>query len=549
MEQTQIFMNLGKYKQRAEIVLDDLIDNQIMTRIWEHDHTVWKSDPTEITNRLGWLHIAEAMFEQLPRLEKLVFDLRNAGFTQAVLLGMGGSSLAPEVFRETFGVQAGYLDLIVLDSTDPNAIRKLDDRLNLQETIFIVATKSGGTVETLSFFKYFYNRVLDVIGSESAGKHFIAITDQGSKLEELGTTYRFRDIFLNDPNIGGRYSALSFFGLLPAALLGVNIEVLLERALTGLCSCDSCDCALDNNNYGVQLGAILGDLAQKGLDKLTLITSPEIDSFGNWVEQLIAESTGKEGKGILPVVGEPIGSPDVYSNDRLFVYLTLESDQSQEDTLKDLAASGHPVVMIQLEDHYDLGGQFFLWEVATAVAAHILKINPFDQPNVESAKILAREMVATYQETGAIPEGNFAPLSRDNLEDFIENNIQEGSYLAIQAFLEPSREIETALQQLRIELRDQYKTATTLGFGPRFLHSTGQLHKGDSGKGLFIQLVSSQEDDLLIPDQAGKNESRLGFGMLKNAQAEGDARALMDENRSVIRFKLVPPVLKTLEMF
>jgi glucose-6-phosphate isomerase len=549
MDQTQIFMNLGKYKPSAERVLDELVDNKIMTRIWEHDHMVWKSDPTEITNRLGWLHIAEAMYEHLPRLDKLVSDLKEDNITRAVLLGMGGSSLAPEVFRETFGVQAGFLDLVVLDSTDPDTIRNLEDQLDLQETVFIVATKSGGTVETLSFFKYFYNRVQESLGSEGAGNHFIAITDPGSNLEKLSKTYQFRDLFLNDPNIGGRYSALSFFGLLPAALIGINLELLLERSLTGLCSCESCDCALDDNNYGVQLGALLGDLALAGRDKLTLITSPGIASFGNWVEQLIAESTGKEGKGILPVVAEPLGGPEVYSGDRLFIYLRLEGDQSLDDSLQSLSVAGHPVVVIQLDDLYDLGGQFFLWEVATAVASHVFKINPFDQPNVESAKILAREMVTKYQETGEIPEGEFAPISHETLTDFIEKNIQAGSYLAIQAYLEPSDEVVTALQQLRIKLRDRYKTATTLGFGPRYLHSTGQLHKGDSGKGLFIQFISSQQDDLLIPDQAGETESRMGFGMLKNAQAEGDARVLMEENRKLIRFKVPKPIRKNLELF
>ena len=475
MTENQIFISLGEYRDKVEKTMWELEDHKIMTRIWDHDHTVWKPDPTEISNRLGWLHSPHAMLEEIARLEDLVSGLQSEGFTQAVLLGMGGSSLAPEVLRETFGVQDGFLDLFVLDSTDPDAIRALESKLSMPETVFLVATKSGGTVETLSFFKYFYNLVLESVGSRDAGQHFIAITDPGSKLEDLARQYQFRSTFLNDPHIGGRYSALSFFGMVPAALLGIDLETLLASSLTGLCSCESCDCALDENNYGVQLGAVLGILAQAGRDKLTLVTSREISSFGNWVEQLIAESTGKEGRGILPVVGEKITTPDPYLNDRLFVYLKLEDDQIQDAAVNELVEAGHPVIWIQLADRYDLGGQFFLWELATAIAGHILKINPFDQPNVESAKILARKMVAEYQETGKLPRGEFSKLDPAVLDRFLEQSILPGSYLSLQAYLQPTPEIEQALLSVRHKLRDKYKIATTLGFGPRFLHSTGSI--------------------------------------------------------------------------
>ncbi len=546
MDQNHILWNLGDYEKNIGQVLDDLETKKIMQRIWNHDHTVWKSDPTEINNRLGWLHIAETMLENISRMEQLASDLIHEGYTQAVLLGMGGSSLAPEVFKKTFGVRKGALDLAVLDSTDPDAILGIGSELDLNKTVFIVATKSGGTVETLSFFKYFYNKVLKKVGPEQVGSHFIAITDPDSKLVNLASKNGFRATFLNDPDIGGRYSALSYFGLVPAALLGVDVETLLQRSLTALCSCEDCDCALDEYNFGAQLGVILGEMARKGRDKLTLITSPEITSFGNWVEQLIAESTGKEGLGILPVVGETFGNPDVYSDDRLFVFLRLDNDKTHDDLIQSLQEAGHPVVWIQLEDIYDLGGQFFLWEMATAVAGHILKINPFDQPNVESAKTLARDMMAEYMETGKLPKEEYTELTWEALNSFLTDSVSSGSYLSLHAYVQPTVEIETELQKIRLNLRNQYKVATTLGFGPRFLHSTGQLHKGDRGNGIFIQLNSTPETDLPIPDKAGRPDSSMSFGVLKKAQALGDAQALRDVNRRLIRFDLGSDVLKGL---
>jgi glucose-6-phosphate isomerase len=454
-----------------------------------------------------------------------------------LLLGMGGSSMAPEVFRNAFGVKEGYLDLAVLDSTDPAAVSSYAGELEYDKTLFIVATKSGGTAETLSFFKYFYNQVAAELGVESAGQHFVAITDPGSKLEALGKQYHYRDIFLNDPNIGGRYSALSYFGLVPAALLGVDLETLLNRALVAACNSESCNDPVEGNNRSALLGVIMGELAKTGRDKITFVTSPAIISFGNWVEQLIAESTGKDGKGILPIVTEPIGNPEVYGSDRLFVYLRLEGNATHDQAVRALSEAGHPLVTFHLNDVYDLGQQFFLWEMATAVAGCRLGINPFDQPNVEAAKVLARQMIAAYQTKGELPQSVTSPLSRSSLDSFL-SSAQPGDYVVIQAYVQPTAETSELLETLSVQIRRQHKLATTIGYGPRFLHSTGQLHKGDRGNGLFIQLTSETGKDLPIPDQAGENASSISFGVLKLSQAIGDGQALREANRRVIRFHL-----------
>ncbi|MBC8449097.1 MAG: bifunctional transaldolase/phosoglucose isomerase [Chloroflexi bacterium] len=544
--------SLGSYQAAVDDALAEMKEDRIMTRIWAHDHTVWKAEPTEITNRLGWLHTAEVVLKSLPRLEGLVEAVRAAGCTHALLLGMGGSSLAPEVFRKTFGpstgsgrgLKDGYLDLAVLDSTDPGAVLAHAERLDLSRTLFIVATKSGGTVETLSFFKFFYNRVADALGTDQAGEHFIAITDPGSKLADLAERYGFRATFLNDPNIGGRYAALSYFGLVPAVLVGVDVGLLLGRALAATCGSEPCVTMEDNS--GAWLGAILGELAKAGRDKVTFAVSPAIASFGDWVEQLIAESTGKEGQGILPVVGEPLGPPGVYGNDRLFVHLRLDGDGTHDAALAALEAAGHPVVRLNLHDPYDLGGQFFLWEMATAVAGHRLDINPFDQPNVEAAKVLARKMVAEYTDKGVLPPGESAPLTAQALKEFLAQ-AQPGDYIALQAYLQPTAETDTALAALRIRLRDRYRLATTVGYGPRFLHSTGQLHKGDAGSGLFVQFTADDPQDAPIPDEAGSPDSTMTFGVLKAAQALGDRRALLDAGRRVLSFHLGNDVVGSLK--
>lgn len=523
--------SLGEFQSRVDTAHEDMIREKIISRIWAHDHTVWKPEPDEIANRLGWLDIAERMQDAIPTLRELAEKLYWEGYRQAVLLGMGGSSLAPEVFYKTFGKREGFLDLEILDSTDPGAILELEGHLDLAHTLFIVSTKSGTTTETLSFFKYFYNLIIEKQGLEHAGDHFIAITDPDSMMVELASSHQFRAIFTNDPNIGGRYSALSYFGLVPATLIGVDVARLLSDAKN---MADKCKF---EENPGGYLGLILGELAKFGRDKATFILSPKIASFGEWVEQLIAESTGKEGKGILPVVGESLGSISVYGSDRLFVFIQLDGDESNAAEIKRISNAGHPVLSLKLHDRYEMGGQFYLWELATAVAGYRMEINPFDQPNVEAAKVLARNIIMDFTQKGTLPELQPADLSPLIVSSFLDQAIP-GAYLAIQAYVNPDESMVLALKKLCRTLRDTTHMATTLGYGPRFLHSTGQLHKGDAGKGLFIQLTSKTMEDVNIPDEAGGTDSAISFGTLKTAQVLGDQQALLKTGRKVILFDL-----------
>lgn len=528
---------LGQYQTAVDDTLAQMRRDNVIARIWDHDHTVWKPDPQEITNRLGWLTIAAAMQEEVDRMSDFLAEVKSAGYTHALLLGMGGSSLAPEVFSNVFGGGDGYLKLAVLDSTDPGTVLSYDRQLDLSKTLFIVSTKSGGTVETLSFFKYFYNRVADELGAEEAGAHFAAITDPGSKLVDLAEKYDFRATFINDPNIGGRYSVLSFFGLLPAALVGVDVDRLLARTQVAAHNAHGVD-----GNASAELGAIMGALAESGRDKLTFVSSPPLANFGDWVEQLIAESTGKEGKGILPVVGGPLGAPDAYGDDRLFVYLRLDGDDTYDKAVARMADTGQPVIWVHLQDLYDLGAQFFLWEMATAVAGHLLGIQPFDQPNVESAKVQARKMVSAYKESGKLPEAETVAPSAARLRAFLQK-AEPGDYIALQAYVQPTPDVDKALETLRVKLRDETRLAVTIGYGPRFLHSTGQLHKGDAGNGYFVQMTADMPKDAAIPDEAGKEASGMRFGVLKTAQALGDAAALREAGRRVIHFDLGSDVL------
>lgn len=535
------FANLGIYQSDVDATLDKLQSENILSRIWDHDYTVWKDDPEEITNRLGWLDIAERMKAEIPRMQQLADAVRADGYDYTLLLGMGGSSLAPEVFSKTYGTADGYLDLSIVDTTDADAIRAIDEMIDISKTLFIVATKSGGTAETLSAFKYFYNRTVETVGEDTAGQHFVGITDPGSKLIDLGKKYNFHDTFLNDPNIGGRYSALSFFGLIPATLLGMDVKSLLDNATSD-----------EKGESGLWLGAVMGKLANAGRDKVTFITSDAVSSFGDWVEQLIAESTGKSGKGILPVVGEELGSPDVYGDDRLFVYIHTDNDESDLPAINALEDAGHPVVHFQLNDLYELGAQFFMWEMATAVAGHVIGIQPFDQPNVESAKVIARDMIKAYSESGELPKQEIAlsdggidvygkNVKGDTVGEALNNFLSQasaGDYVTLQPYVPPTDETDTLLNTLRLKIRDSLKVATTGAYGPRFLHSTGQLHKGDRGNGLFIQFTSNAVNDVDIPDEAGKDESSMTFGVLKLAQALGDRQALLDNDRRVIRFHL-----------
>ena len=537
--------NLGTYQSVVDEALVEIREDKVLSRIWAHDHTVWKPDPAEISNRLGWLHSPGVFKDNIHRLTSLVRSVQSDGYTQGLLLGMGGSSLAPGLFRKTFGVKSGYLDLAVLDSTDPGAVLAQERRLDLGKTLFIVASKSGTTVETLSFFKYFYNQVVASLGESEAGRHFIVITDPGSHLTELAERYQFRGTFLNDPNIGGRYSALSYFGLVPAALLGVDVPTLLDRALTASSECE--DCVSIEDNPCARLGVILGELAKVGRDKATLVLSQQIERFGDWIEQLIAESTGKECKGILPIIGESLGPPEVYRDDRLFIHIRVAGDETHDPALSELERSGYPLARILLQDRYDLGAQFFQWELATAIAGQRLGINPFDQPNVESAKVLAKEMVEEYKDKGKLPESDEAPLSPERLQAFLREGGQ-GAYVAIQAYVQPTTRMEAALDQLRNAIRDQTGLATTVGFGPRYLHSTGQLFKGDAGNGLFIQLTGESRFDIPIPEQAGSGESTLTFGVLKTSQAIGDRQALLSGGRKVIHFHLGQELLSGIQL-
>lgn len=549
----------GGLGAKVQAALAEIEEKDILARIWAHDHTVWAEGPDEITNRLGWLEIPEKMMSEARHLRDFAGSLRQEGFRRAVLLGMGGSSLAPEVFSDVFGPEEEGLALQVLDSTDPQAITAVRAAVDLEETLFIVATKSGSTVETLSLFKYFFNQVTGAVGEGRAGDHFVAITDPGTNLVRLGEARDFREIFLNDPNLGGRYSALSHFGLVPAGLVGVDLEQLLERALEARCACETCvPCG---ENPAAQIGAMISAAALAGRDKLTFLISPAVAPFGDWVEQLLAESTGKSGVGIVPIVREPLGEEATYSPDRAFVHLRIDGDSTHDERGSELAAAGYPVLRLRMRDRYDLSAQMFQWELATAVAGHRLGIHPFNQPNVEAAKIRAREMVKSFQQSGELPaeapilkhEGIKAywggpeaghgqdPPTADTLSELMAGFLeraQPGSYLSLQAYLTPSEPMTQRLRSLQAQLRDRSGLAVTMGFGPRFLHSTGQLHKGDAGLGLFLQLTDQPSPDVPIPDEAGDPKSSISFGTLKLAQALGDRQALTDAGRTVMRLDL-----------
>ena len=546
--------SLGPVARAVEAMFDRADKDGFAAKVWDKEPAFWKPKPAEqreITDRLGWLTVTDEMRQALPRLQQLRDEVRQDGFTHAVLLGMGGSSLAPEVLRRTFGVAEGQPDLLVLDSTDPATLLDVEQRIDLRHTLFIVASKSGGTIETLSHFTYFFDKVHTLVGDD-AGRQFIAITDPGTKLETLARDQRFRDVFRNPADIGGRYSALSFFGLVPAALIGVDVARLLDRADVMRKACQPGVPARENP--GVWLGAVMGASAQQRRDKVTLVMAPPVETFGYWIEQLIAESTGKEGKGILPVEGETLGAPEVYGKDRLFVYLRTEQDfdAQQDRRIKALQAAGQPVVTLRLNDVYDLGAEFFRWEFATAVAGAIIGINAFDQPNVQEAKDRTNELLDEYVKNGQLPTPHPAIRTQHvavvpgagqqevvgdaiSLQAALEAFAREsrsGGYFALLAYVERTPETQAALQQIRLQLRDQTRAATTLGYGPRFQHSTGQLHKGGANNGLFLQFVADDVEDAAIPGE------KYTFSVLKRAQALGDLQALEAHGRRVLRIDL-----------
>ena len=504
--------------------LADLEQSQVISRIWNGDHTVWKPDPTEISDRLGWLTVTGFMREQLPELEAFGTEVRDAGFRWFVLLGMGGSSLGPEVLRQTFGSAPGYPELIVLDSTVPGWVQSVADAIDPAQTLFLVSSKSGSTTEPNMFYAYFRGLVEQAVGAEQAGSHFIAVTDPGSSLAKLAEEQGFRRVFLNPADLGGRYSVLSYFGLVPAAAIGLDVKKLIDRADQMRGSTEPAIPVADNP--GAWLGAVMGANAQAGRDKLTLVTSPAISSFGLWVEQLIAESTGKEGTGIIPVAGEPLVPPRHYGDDRLFVYLRLAGDDNAQNNaaIKAIEVSGQTVVYVELDDIYDLGSEFFRWEMATAVAGSILGINPFDQPNVQAAKDMTERVLGQFESSGKLPEME-EPASIGELLD----QVGAGDYLAIMAYIPQSPEVDLALDDLRRRVMEKYGIATTMGYGPRFLHSTGQLHKGGPASGLFLQITGEHTQDITIPGVA------FTFGVLADAQALGDLQALRSSGRRAAR--------------
>ncbi len=550
--------SLGAWESMVAAGLARAADEHFAERIWEKDPNLWQPEPadqSEITDRLGWLTVTDQMREAFPRLDQLRDTVRQAGFTHVVLLGMGGSSLAPEVLRETFGSASGQPELLVLDSTDPATILSVENRIDVLHTLFIVASKSGGTIETLSQFKYFHEKV-QAVDPTATGSHFIAITDPGTSLARLASDSGFRDIFLNPPDLGGRYSALSFFGLVPAAILGIDLRGLVNSADYMR---DACRPRADaSENPGLWLGTVLGTLAQKGRDKVTLVMSPPVSTFGYWVEQLIAESTGKEGRGILPVEGEALGAPENYGNDRLFVYLRADegADPAHDAALASLESAGQPVVTLALRDTYDLGAEFYRWEFATAVAGAFLQINAFNQPNVQEAKDQTNEVLSTYEARHAIPDPR--PILRTQrvsivvaqeharvfteaislqaaMEDYL-GLVKPGDYIAVLAYIERTPETTQTLQHIRTQMRNLCRVATTLGYGPRFQHSTGQLHKGGANHGVFIQLVAEDQVDVPIPG------APYTFGVLKGAQALGDLQALEKHDRRVVRIHLGPSI-------
>jgi transaldolase/glucose-6-phosphate isomerase len=540
-------LDLGEDESRVRERLASLDQEQFGTRLWRKDPSLWKSAPQDqkvIVNALGWLHVAEKMGENVQELGDFLAEVRDAGFRHVVHMGMGGSSLAPLVFQRTFKPTTDALPLTVLDTTDPATILKIERSVPLAETLFIVASKSGTTAEPLAFGDYFYAKVQALKG-DRAGENFISITDPSTPLEKLSQERGFRRVFLNFADIGGRYSALSYFGLVPAALMGVDVAELLLRALRMEHACASCVPVAENP--GVLLGAAMGELARHGRDKVTFLVPDSVSTLGMWLEQLLAESTGKEATGLLPVAGEPLGEPAVYGDDRFFAYFRLRDgdDEAQERGVTALREAGQPVVTIQIDDRLDLGQEFIRWEIATATAGAILGINAFNQPNVQESKDntnrlldLVREKGQLPQEEPALVEGplslyveDAAPTVAATLARFLGQK-RPGDYVALMAYLTEEPETEQALQAIRLRLRDGLCLATTLGYGPRFLHSTGQLHKGGPNTGLFLQLTADDTEDANVP---GKPYT---FGVLKRAQALGDLEALRKHGRRVVRIHL-----------
>ena len=543
--------SLGSYGELADRGMQQLLEADAVRRIWERDPSLWKQDAahqSEIAQRLGWLTVAGAMREQLTNLKDFAREAVEAGIRHVVLCGMGGSSLCPELFRLVFGSAPGHPLLWVLDTTDPVAIARVAQLAEPNDSLYLISSKSGSTIEVDSLFRFFFQRAQERLG-DRAGAAFVAVTDPGTSLERLAAERHFRGVFLNPPDIGGRYSALSLFGLVPAALIGLDLDLLLDGAERMARACGAS--VPPNDNPGLRLGAILGGAALAGRDKLTLLTSPRLAPFGLWVEQLIAESTGKEGKGIVPIAGEPLLAPESYGDDRLFVCTRLEGDENEEldRFVTALEGAGHPVMTMGLADPLELGAEFFRWEFATALAGVLLGIDPFDQPNVQESKENTLRLLDIYRQSGELPEETpDLTLGELRLYGTSEGTVERalatffgqarpGDYVALMAYLDAAEPVELALRGLRRRLLERTRLATTLGYGPRFLHSTGQLHKGGPNTGLFLQITADRPVRLPIPGQP------YDFGTLQAAQALGDRQALRQHGRRALSIHLGGDIL------
>ncbi len=525
-----------------------------MQRLWQRDAKLWTG--TDEANWLGWLDVVDEQIAQHDQLAKLAKEIQARGFQHVLLLGMGGSSLCPEVLRMTFGRVTHFPTLHVLDSTDPGQVKAVEHLIDIPKTLFIVSSKSGTTLEPNIFKQYFFERTKQAVGAVKVGSQFIAITDPGSKMQQVAEADRFLHVFFGRPSIGGRYSALSNFGMVPAAIMGLDTKKFLDRAAEMVKACGAAVSV--EENPGAALGVVLGTAANAGRDKVTIITSPGIADLGAWLEQLLAESTGKIGKGIIPVDKEHLTTPDIYGDDRVFVYVRLESgaDADQDAKVAAIEKAGHPVVRIAMTDIYDLGAEFFRWEIATAVAGAIIGINAFNQPDVEASKIATRDLTSAYEKTGSLPaekpviedngvklftdEINAAELAKaaggdPSLVGYLKahlGRIKAGDYFAVLGYIQMNAEHEQSLQTLRHAVRDKKHVATCLGFGPRFLHSTGQAYKGGPNSGVFLQITCDDSVELPVPGQ------KYTFGIVKAAQARGDFQVLADRGRRALRVHL-----------
>ncbi len=544
---------LGPLKDAVQARVAQLKKERAPERLHGRDKELWTSDPKqqdEITNRLGWLDSPEKSRALLPGLAALVQTIQQDGYTHALLLGMGGSSLAAEVMAQIFGVRPGGawgLDLAILDSTDPIQVQAAANRASIERTLFIVSSKSGTTSEVIAYFHYFWQQTVQAVGVEQAGMHFVAVTDPGTPLDALARQHHFRQVFQADPEVGGRFSALTAFGLVPAAVIGLDVEKLLGRAARMARQCGPGVPA--GRNPGLVLGAIIGEAAVQGRDKLTFLTDTGLNAFGSWLEQLVAESSGKQGKGIVPIDLEPPMEPKTYGNDRLFVY--IQQSGRLTEFVKGLWAAGQPVPVLEASDDYDLGAEFYRWEVAIAIATAVIGVNGFNQPDVQDAKTRTKQLLAAYQQNGALDEGQplwqkdgvqvfgqaFPGLdTADTPQQVVERFVQQagpGDYIAINAYLPRNDLVHAQLQALRKAIESKTHLATTLGFGPRFQHSTGQLHKGGPNSGLFLEITAEPQQDIPIPTEG------ITFGKLERAQALGDLEALKARHRRVIRVNLL----------